>query len=201
MYREHCLNQIAPHALSSPDCLVQCVAFVLSTIQTPLSRVGACMDDIATNGEAAASLWGSKRDGYRYSRKHAKSMHAAIVAAKRNGDAEFAIDVLSLIPGLGMVKAAFVAQLCGFEASCLDTHNLKRLGYKDTAFKFPKKCSDETRKRKIAEYCKLCRDHGGAEYFWDTWCEYVAAKGGQNRALDTAEKVSAYHSACFGLAN
>lgn len=199
MYREHCVGQIAPHALANPDNLVECIAFVLSTIQTPLARVGQCMDDIRANGEAAASLWGSKRTGYAYARKHRKSMHAALVAAKRHGDEEFAVDVLSLVPGLGMVKAAFAAQLLGFEASCLDSHNLRRLGMSETALKFPKTCSDETRKRKIADYCKLCRQHGGAEYWWNSWCEFVAAKGGQNKALDTADKVSAYHSACFNL--
>jgi hypothetical protein len=199
MYREHCVNAIAPHALSSADNLVECIAFVLSTIQTPLARVGYCMDDIRANGRNAASLWGSKRAGYDYACEHKAALLDALVACKRHGDSEFAIHVLSLIPGLGMVKAAFVAQLLGFEASCLDSHNLRRLGMADTALKFPKTCTDKTRRAKIAAYAKLCREHGGAEYWWNSWCEYVAAKGGQNKALDTAEKVSAYHAACFNL--
>lgn len=77
MYREHCVGQIAPHALATPDNLVECIAFVLSTIQTPLAR--------------------------------------------------------------------------------------------------------------------------GAEYWWNSWCEYVAQKGGKNKSMQTAEQVSAYHAACFGL--
>lgn len=199
MYRQDC-PKIAAHALAAPDGLVDVIAFVLSTIQTPLSRVGHCMAEIREHGAAAPALWGSKRSGYTYACEHKQVLHAAIVEASRVGDVVAAIDILTCIPSLGVVKAAFVAQLCGLDAACLDSHNLRRLGLPETALKFPKTCKPETRRAKIANYVEMCRNTGGCEYWWDSWCAHVAGNK-MNKALDTAEKVSAYHVECFGLSN
>jgi hypothetical protein len=46
--------------------------------------------------------------------------------------------------------------------------------------------------KKIADYVQLTIDTGGSQYWWDTWCAYVAGNRA-NKALDTAQKVSKYH--------
>jgi hypothetical protein len=188
------------HALSSPEGLTDIVAFVLCTIRQPLQSVKRQMTDIRAHGAEAASLFGSKRDGYRYALEHAPVLHAAIVAAVASDDTIGAIDVLSNIPGLGIVKAAFVAQICGLEVACLDGHNLARLGLGEAAFKLAKSVKPETKRRKIADYVKACRDASPivdfARYWWDSWCEYVAGNKA-NRSLASADAVSAYHWECI----
>jgi hypothetical protein len=91
-----------------------------------------------------------------------------------------------------MVKAGFIAQMCGFEVACLDRHNIRMLGLSETALLVSKTIKPELRLKKIRNYVELCRLKG-AEYWWNTWCNYVAEKGGMNKSLPTGDLVSAYH--------
>ena len=184
------------HALASPSGFVDVVSFVLCTIQQPLQSVSRQMADLRANGAESKYLFGSKRAGYAYAVAHASVLHAAVVAAVKANDTIGAIDVISTIPGLGVVKASFVAQICGFEVACLDGHNLKRLGLAEAAFKLAKSVKPETKRKKIAAYVKACADTGGARYWWDSWCAYVAGNKA-NRSLTSADAVSAYHVACL----
>jgi hypothetical protein len=184
------------HALTSPDGLVDVVTFVLCTIQQPLQSVKNQMADIREHGAASKYLFGSKRIGYQYTVDHASELHAAVVTAVQSGDAITAVDVLSTIPGLGIVKAAFVAQICGLEASCLDTHNLRRLGLAESAFRLAKSVKPETKLSKIRAYLDLCVSTGGARHWWNSWCEFVAGNRA-NRSLASADMVSAYHAECI----
>jgi hypothetical protein len=184
------------HALASPEGLTDVIAFVLCTIQQPLQSVKRQMADIRENGAESKYLFGSKRDGYRYAVAHAPVLHAAIVKAVETHDAVAAVDVLSNVPGLGIVKASFVAQICGLEASCLDTHNLKRLGLPETAFKLAKTVKPETKRSKISHYLETCVKTGGAQHWWDSWCVSVAGNRA-NKSLTCADKVSAYHYECI----
>jgi hypothetical protein len=93
-----------------------------------------------------------------------------------------------------MVKAGFIAQMCGFEVACLDRHNIRMLGLPETALLLNKKVKPELRRSKIRKYVKLCRRQG-SEYWWNTWCNYVAEKGGMNKSLTTGDAVSKYHVA------
>ena len=184
------------HALNDPDGLVDVIGFVLCTIQQPLQSVARQMQDLRANGAASKYLFGSKRDGYAYALEHKHVLHAAIVKACEVNDAVGAVDVLSNIPGLGIVKAAFVAQICGLEASCLDTHNLCRLGLGEATFKLAKTVKHETKLGKIKHYLDLCLQTGGARHWWNTWCESVAGNRA-NRSLSDADMVSAYHVQCL----
>lgn len=191
------------HALSSPRGLCDIVAFVLCTIRQPLQSVSNQMADIRLHGAKSHHLFGAKRAGYQYALDHAPVLHAAIVAAIDTNDVVGAIDVLTNIPGLGIVKAAFVAQICGLEVACLDGHNLKRLNLSESAFKMPKGLKHATRLSKIKAYVKACKAGAPAghkrafsKYWWETWCAYVAGSR-HNRALPTADAVSAYHWECI----
>jgi hypothetical protein len=46
-------------------------------------------------------------------------------------------------------------------------------------------------RRKVSAYVALCQQDG-AEYWWNTWCDYVAGNK-SNRMLDTGDVVSKYH--------
>jgi hypothetical protein len=170
---------IKAHALASKYGLTDVITFVLLTIQQPFQGV------VRVEGRDCSLLFGSKRAGFDYATEHAAVLHAAIVKAVEVGDVIGALDVLTNIPGLGVVKAAFVAQLCGLEVGCLDSHNMSRLR--------------ETKMAKIKAYVATCAKLGGSEYLWNSWCDFVAGNRG-NKRLTSGDTVSAFHVECFNLA-
>lgn len=195
MYARDC-HAIANHAVASPNGLFDVIEFTLCTIQMGLSTVKQQRRDIATKGEASAFLFGSKRDGWGYARDNITSLWGEAIALRERGtsDVETVTDAVLLfmrVPGLGMVKASFVAQMLGFNVACLDTHNLRRLGLPASAMKISATLKPDTIRRKVSAYVALCQ-HEGAEYWWNTWCDYVAGNK-SNRMLDTGDVVSKYH--------
>jgi hypothetical protein len=197
MYQRDC-NEIAQHAMASPAGLYDVIEFTLCTINMPLSRV--IQQRVSIKAEGIQSKWVSstKAQGIEYAKSNIFHLHEAINAiAQRYGKdtidgAQEAVDLFIAIPSIGMVKAGFIAQMCGFEVACLDRHNVRMLGLSETALLLNKKVKPELRRRKIRDYVKLCR-RKGAEYWWDTWCNYVADKGGMNKSLPTGDAVSKYH--------
>lgn len=197
MYQRDC-NAIAHYAMSSPAGLYDVIEFTLCTINMPLSRV--IQQRVSIKAEGIHSKWVSstKAQGIEYAKDNAQRLHEEINAiAQQYGTdtidgAQEAVDLFVSIPSIGMVKAGFIAQMCGFEVACLDRHNIRMLGLSETALLLNKKVKPDLRKRKIRDYVKLCR-RKGAEYWWDTWCNYVADKGGMNKSLPTGDAVSKYH--------
>lgn len=190
-------KKIAKFALKNPDNFARMATFVLTTIQAGLSTTHNQMLDIDEHGADSRFLWNKKRDGYLYLQEHKEVLHAAVKAAVKANDPIGALDVLTNVPCLGMVKAGFVAQMVGLDVSCIDSHNITRLmdaGYdiKPSDLKLPKGVKRDTKLAKIAKYVQLTIDTGGSQYWWDTWCEYVAGNRA-NKTLDTAQKVSKYH--------
>lgn len=189
--------RLRKHALASPSGLSDVITFVLLTIQQPLQQVGRAFADVKAKGEASVYLFGAKRDGFRYVRAHRRSLFKRVKAAVAAGDIVGCIDTLTRVPSLGMVKASFVAQICGLNVACIDMHNLARLGLPETAVKLAKTVKDATRRAKITAYVALTQETGGARFWWDSWCEYVAGRRGS--PLKTASAVSAFHCAAIGL--
>ncbi len=186
---------IAAYAMSSPGGLMDVVEFTLLTIRQPLQAVVKQRQDIRAKGAASAFLFGSKRDGWRWAQDNkAYLWRVAKDILARPNDAERKADLIQhfmQVPGLGMVKAAFVVQMIGGKTACIDSHNLTRLGLPASAVKVSSKLKPETVRAKVLAYVGMCDDTGGAEYWWDTWCEYVAGRRGS--PLKTGEAVSAYH--------
>lgn len=197
MYQRDC-NKIAQHAMASPTGLYDVIEFTLCTINMPLSRV--IQQRVSIKAEGIHSKWvsGTKAQGIEYAKSNIFHLYETITSiAQRYGKdtidgAQEAVDLFVSIPSIGMVKAGFIAQMCGFEVACLDRHNIRMLGLSETALLLNKKVKPELRRHKIRNYVKLCR-RKGAEYWWDTWCNYVADKGGMNKSLPTGDAVSKYH--------
>jgi len=201
MYRED-VAAIEQHAAASPDGLIDVVEFVLCTIQAGLSTVGMQRDEIARNGLSSKFLWGKKAEGLAYAMDNAEFLWGKLHSLKEKGRdnpetiAEATL-LLMKVPNLGMVKASFVLQCIGFNTACIDSHNLTRLGLKASAVKVSDKLSPKARKAKVLAYIALCQEKG-SEYWWDSWCEYVAGNKA-NRYLTTGDAVSAYHVDCIIL--
>jgi hypothetical protein len=183
---------IARHMLSHPDNFADGVNFVFTTIQQPLASTPNQMQDIRINGADSKYLFGSKRDGYMFVQDNKEWLHRKMCEFVETGDTIAALDMLTSIPCLGIVKAAFVAQLCGMEVACIDSHNCDRLGLARTALRLAKSVKPATKLKKIADYVALCKRTGGSQYWWDTWCEYVAGNRA-NKNLATGDAVSALH--------
>jgi len=188
-------KKIAQFILKDADNTVIGITFVLGTIQNALSNVGKFMDGVANGGADSISMT-MKRNGYLYAVEHKHVLHEALKAAVKHNDPVGAIDVLTNVPNLGIVKSAFVAQLVGLDVACLDSHNLDRLGLNRAALKFAKTVKPETKLKKIQDYVHLTQVTGGTEYWWDTWCNYVAGNRG-NKKLTTGDMVSKYHADCI----
>jgi len=206
MYQRDC-NLISHYATTSPDALYDIIEFTLCTINMPLSRVHTQRLSIREHGIKSKWVSSAKALGITYAQEHKAELHTLMLNLKEvlNSDpyadlspitginaAQAAVDLFMRIPSIGMVKAGFISQMCGFEVACLDRHNIRMLGLSETALLVSKKIKPELRLKKIYSYVELCRQRG-AEYWWDTWCNYVAEKGGMNKSLPTGDAVSAYH--------
>jgi hypothetical protein len=185
-----------------PDALVNNGLFVLLTIQAGLSTVRGSMVKVERDGYAADCLWGKKSDGYEYLQDNAEYLYGKlyhIADTKGYESVEACADVIQLfmqVPNLGMVKAAFLAQCLGFNVACIDSHNIKRLGISPNLVKSPPAAmKPATVRKKVEQYVELTQVEG-SEYWWNTWCEYVAGNRA-NRALDTGDVVSRYHVECI----
>ena len=185
MYKRDC-TAIAEHACKSPKGLIDVIEFTLCTIQAGLSTVKQQREDIALEGYKSKFLWG-------------KLMH---IRQRGTEDFDAIVDGIMLlmkVPNLGMVKASFVMQMLGFNVACIDSHNLTRLGLSASAVKVGDKLKTETKYKKVREYVIMTQLEG-SEYWWNTWCEYVAGNRA-NKMLDTGDVVSKYHVDCVIMTN
>lgn len=104
-------------------------------------------------------------------------MGAAIWADIRNplghtkASCEYAIGRLLDVPGLGIVKAAFIAQLMGYDVACLDARNVTRENRNPRAYRTDGKTPRQLAP-KVRQY--VAETFGKAELYWDAWCNDVA---------------------------
>jgi hypothetical protein len=178
------------------------VLFVLTTIQSALFGCKNQIKDTNKLGSSSRFMWGKKGDGLDYTRQNDAFLWGKINHIKQSMGTDSveacvaAIELFLAVPNLGMVKAAFAAQCLGFNVACIDSHNLKRLGMNENQVKLGK-VKPETRTKKITAYVEMTQEQG-SEYWWDSWCEYVAGNQA-NRQLDTGDVVSRYHVECVDL--
>ena len=188
---------IADFLLASPDNLVRGYTFVLLSIQQPTQGLADKMLEVDQQGPECRHLnYGLKRAGF----EHVEAQKQAIferlteyVAIGLNDvdNIAKALHYVYQTPNLGMVKAAFLLQLLGFNVACLDSHNLKRLGWKQSQVSITKGLKYETKIKKIKAYISTTQQKGTA-FWWDSWCHYVAGNIA-NKKLTTGQQVSQYH--------
>lgn len=166
-----------------PDGVLDVVTFVLCTIRVPLSKVYEYVEDVRVNQENSKHLWGHKSKGYLYTKEKKEKLYSVLYSGRST---ESVLEEYLRVPGLGLPKASFVLQCVGYDTACLDGHNLKRLGL-----------SANLTKGKTEAYLRTVREKG-SEWYWDSWCEYIAGNS-YNKRLPTADLVSAEHIRCIKL--
>lgn len=205
MYAQH--NPIIGHwARLNADNLEAVFMFVTATIQQPIEQVPAILADYREKGPASKYAWGWKSDALRHYAAHKAAIYADLMAiysgVKTQEGREVALlGYLATLPGLGLVKGAFVAQLAFGVGGCMDSHNMKRFGVKEGRFSasaFKALRTPEGRTARVVEYCAIVATVGGGPALWDSWCDYVASLR-PDRFADGAE-VSRLHVTAFGLA-
>jgi hypothetical protein len=187
-------RDISASALASPDGFTRVATFVLLTIQQQLVMVPKAMADVDAKGRSSAFLFGSKRAGYVYVQTHKIALHSAALQYKR-GEISFNELLLQFIaiPGLGLVKASFLAQCSVTHGACIDTHNLTRLGLPVSAFKLPKGLKIDNVLARITAYQAICDASGDSAYWWDSWCDHLAQRKQYVTRGMTGANVSALH--------
>jgi hypothetical protein len=203
----HTHNPIIGHwARQSAENLEAVFMFVTATIQQPIEQVPAILADYRENGPASKYAWGWKSEALRHYAAHRETIYADLMAIHEGVQEQAGREVallayLATLPGLGLVKGAFVAQLAFGVGGCMDSHNMKRFGanagrFSASAFKALR--TPEARITRIVEYCALVATVGGGAALWDSWCDYVASLR-PDRFADGSE-VSRLHVTAFGLA-
>lgn len=140
--------------------------FALCSIRQQVLNVPDQMERICRGD--LEPLWGSKIKAWDYIESNADALwkRSKIALTPRE-----AVNVLLRVPGLGIVKSAFVAQMMGHDVACLDSRNVKREGMNPRAYRTDGKAPYDLR-RKVAHYCDTTQ--GRAQELWDVWCNEVA---------------------------
>lgn len=205
MFAEH--NPIiGAWARESASNLEAVFMFVTATIQQPIEQVPAILADYRAHGPASKYAWGWKSEALAHYAAHRETIYGDLMAIYKGVQDESGREVallayLANLPGLGLVKGAFVAQLAFGVGGCMDSHNMKRFGVNAARFSasaFKNLRTPQARVARIAEYCELVREVGGGPALWDSWCEYVASLRPGRWANGHA--VSKLHVEAFGLA-
>ncbi len=195
---------ISQYARANPENMARVCQFVILTARNKLVNVPSDMETCEQGepSEILGVLFGWKFQAYNdvWINRQAHydyCEHAARVTSDKDL-ASMIIEHFADQYGYGLVKAGFIAQLIYGVGGCLDTHNLRRLYINETKFKdFKTMKTVKARRRKLLAYVNLCEQVGGAEYLWDSWCEYVAK--GQPTTYVGANHVSRLHCEALGL--
>jgi hypothetical protein len=187
MYAQH-QPIISKYASRGPQELANVCRFVLATIRCSFpDAVHAYRQERATGQRNPAAFFGTKHEGLDWIERNEAYLWGEFVEC--GFDAERLVALFVQIPGIGLVKAGFIAQLTRGVSGCIDTHNLQRFGMAYGDVKFNKEAGPNTRARKIAKYNRVVHALGGTETLWDEWCAYV----GKAQGYGSAEQVSAMH--------
>lgn len=170
MYQDHValLNSGIRH---DPDMFCRAVTFAVLSIRQQFPTAVQSMKEFNQSGIVNPRyLWGHKRGAYDYLRVHKIRLWNS---AKDASNSEDALDKLTEVPGLGIVKSAFVLQMMGHDIGCLDTRNIQRLGLNPREWRSDGRRKElDAFKRKIHRYVEFTQ--GRAEELWNDWCEDVA---------------------------
>lgn len=185
MYDDH-VPVIADAARRSPEVFGRVCLFTLLSIRSLIVTVPGQLADVAARGEYSNKLYGMKRDGFRFIRANRGALHTRVCA---ENDPVSALLLVYSIPGLGVIKSAFVLQMLGFDVACLDSRNMSREGRSTTEYASRKYLGPKYFKPQVEQY--IAETSGRSRELWDLWCMETGTKYGW-----TAESISRLHLDC-----
>ena len=187
--------KIQEYSRQSADNLASVILMVSLSIQQNWAGVGAQLQDVKKYKAESKFLWGNKRKTYKYvqAKKHLmyNQFLAVLASSKSNNEKAFSLMKIFLrIDGLGMVKAGFACQLSAGLVGCIDLHNIRLYGIKESEISLSKSVkSEKLRRIKIEKYISICHNIGTAN-LWDTWCNHLATT---NKHWRDGQHVSTVH--------
>jgi hypothetical protein len=199
--------KIKAYAIKNGDNFFKVIQFVLLTIQQPLHSIPFQMTLVDSEGLAANCLWGVKREAWLWHKKNKNFVydHAMLLDHIHVNPGHAASELLiyfASLPGLGLAKGGFLAQLTFGLVGCLDSHNVERYGLAKSqvsASAFKRAKTPTTRHAKVNQYLDLCLELGGCEGLWNSWCEYVYTKQAHQGYYNSAHHVSELHCTALGI--
>lgn len=181
MYRDD-QPRIAEFARTSPEATAHVIKFVLCSIRRRIELVDGVLRRVARGD--FRGLCKFQRDGIAY----VDALANDVYTIGNYDDVELVTHYLQ-VPGLGIAKAGFAAQLLHGVGGCLDTHNLRMLGLHANTFYTP--ATIGALRKRIKMYLDACENAGDSEKLWDRWCAYVAKL--RPGVWSSAQAVSQYH--------
>lgn len=203
MYREH-QPAIARHVAKSQSAFADLFRFVIATIRQPLYSTPLQVKDFKRLGSQSVFAFSGKAPALDWLADNEATLYRdamSIVDAAPDPDrlAREATFYFATLPGLGLVKGGFMAQLAFGVSGCLDSHNAARFGLRPSMLRADsfKSAALKTRWRRLDAYLSAVNDCGGTELLWDEWCAYVAERAPQR--YGSAYAASALHCSALGL--
>jgi hypothetical protein len=174
---------VRKHAQLNAKNLEQVIAFVFASIRVQTAMLPRMMKEFRKRGVKSSWIWGNKRTGIDYVRKHRQDLFDRMTSILRAKKANCAHDLMMLfleVPGLGLPKAGFVVQLVSGKSGCMDVHNFRKyLPEVDASKGTPSWLqtsgnSDKTKRFKAGVYLDLIESNGGSAKFWNNWCGHIS---------------------------
>ena len=176
------------------------IAFVFASIRVQTSMLPRMMKEFRKRGVKSSWIWGNKRTGIDYVRKHRQDLFDRMTSILRAKKATCAHDLMMLfleVPGLGLPKSGFVVQLVSGKSGCMDVHNFRKyLPEVDASKGTPNWLqtsgnSDKTKRIKASAYLDLIESNGGSPKMWNNWCTHLQVLYPHH--FKTPDDVSALH--------
>lgn len=192
MFAEH-QPQLSKLGRSGPEGFKRIVTFTLCTIRVQLHAAVKDYILVRRGNRKVRSIFGSKHSGLDALDEHAGDYYEQCERAYYDYEGEELEDellhVITAIPGIGAAKGGFIAQMIYGVSGCLDGHNLRRFGIPEGTYKLAGRPPTK-RSALISDYNRVCRNVGGTQWLWDTWCQYLADRDAN---YTSAEAVSKLH--------
>lgn len=165
MYQDH-NPLIAAGMRDDPEIFVRGVLFSALSARQPIVSVPDMLRDIDKNGgDAIALALPNKWACWQFLQEHGTRTWRE---AWDRDTAEALPYLARIVPGLGIVKAAFTLQLMGHDIACLDSHNIKLEKCHPRAFGCRGAKAKAYADYQVKKYLALAG--GRARELWDRWC-------------------------------
>lgn len=189
MYDQH-VPRINAAMRACPDTFARGVMFAVLSARTKFPSIKMQLQDLEQKKEKSSHLFSWKLGAYEYLQANKAHLWERTCNAP---DTFTAMWELTRIPGLGLVKAAFVLQFLGHDIACLDTRNVKREGRNPRAYETRGTAGTNSNRKNSPAFRALIHRYiaetsGRSLELWDAWCADVA-----DTYLMSPKAVSAIH--------